>query len=189
MTTWLDAEAGRRLEVLAKLLEYPTAHSTALETRLSPGAQTALAPFLEWASSVKPWQAEELYARTFDIQATACLETGWHLFGETYKRGMFLVRMTEATRAFGVACGTELPDHLGVVLRLLARLPADAEPRELVSEVLLPALARMRAAFGKDARNPYLAVLDATATQLHTDFPNVTFEPAHLPVFAMETSP
>jgi nitrate reductase delta subunit len=72
---------------------------------------------------------------------------GYHLFGETYKRSVFLLGLKQRYRALGFAMdAAELPDRLSVVLRFLACCPDDALRDELIDEAVLPALGRMSAA-------------------------------------------
>jgi len=40
---------------------------------------------------------------TFDINPACALEVGWHLFGEDYMRGQFLVRMREELSKYEIA--------------------------------------------------------------------------------------
>jgi nitrate reductase molybdenum cofactor assembly chaperone NarJ/NarW len=148
-------------DALAELLDYP-------QPDLADAAERAgLSDFAAWAAGVDARELEEVYTRTFDLSAPCCLELGWHLFGETYKRGEFLVRMTVAARAHGVVPGTELADHLAVVLRLLGRLGPDEDARGLVEEAVLPAIEKMIAAV---ADNPYRGLLAAVETRLRADF-------------------
>jgi nitrate reductase assembly molybdenum cofactor insertion protein NarJ len=85
------------------------------------------------------------------------LETGWHLFGEDYNRGAFLVRMRGLLRRHGIEEGPELPDHLESVLRVLGAMGQE-EASSIAREFILPAVARMRAPLAGTA-NPYEAVL------------------------------
>jgi nitrate reductase delta subunit len=132
---------------LALALCYPAREETRVVLEDFPG-------FAELA----PEELEELYTRTFDINPVCSLETGWHLFGEDYNRGAFLVRMRGSLRAHGIEEGAELPDHLESVLRLLdAMEESDATP--LAREFILPALAKMRAPLAGTG-NPYARVLE-----------------------------
>ena len=81
------------------------------------------------------------------------LEVGWHLYGEDYHRGAFLVRMRGLLREHGVPEETELPDHLTHVLPVLGRLD-DARAEALARGYVLPALVKMLDGFG-EKRNPY----------------------------------
>lgn len=110
-------------------------------------------------------EREELFTRTFDINPTCTLEIGWHLFGEEYERGAFLVEMRRRLRETGLEEGGELPDHLSCALRLLGRLDGGRPEAEEVSAFargfLLPALVKMLTGFG-ERENPYRAALEAT---------------------------
>lgn len=112
----------------------------------------------EGFGSLSATEIEELYTRTFDINPVCSLEVGWHLYGEDYNRGTFLVAMRGLMRSLGVEEGSELPDHLGSVLRVLGRMePGQATP--FAREYVLPAIGRMLEGFG-EAPNPYRAVLE-----------------------------
>lgn len=103
---------------------------------------------------------EELYTRTFDINPVSSLDIGWHLFGETYDRGKFLVEMRALLRRCGVEESAELPDNLTHVLFAVGRMPHD-EAVAFISTHLLKALEKMMEGFaGK--QNPYEHVLAAT---------------------------
>ena len=102
---------------------------------------------------------EELYTHTFDINPVCTLEIGWHLFGEDYSRGAFLVRMRELMRRVGVEESSELPDHLPQVLAVIGRVPAD-EAESLAREFALPAIDKMLGGLG-DKKNEYRSVLEA----------------------------
>lgn len=131
----------------AALFEYPRADVRAraghLLTALSPAhpeAAAALERFLAGLPCELSAQ-EELYARSFEVQALATLHLGYVLFGDAYQRGALLVELNRERRAAGLPDGGELPDHLGQVLRLLPRLEEAGLRRELVEALLLPALA------------------------------------------------
>jgi nitrate reductase assembly molybdenum cofactor insertion protein NarJ len=112
-------------------------------------------------------ELEELYTRTFDISPVCSLEVGWHLYGEDYNRGAFLVRMRSLLRSLGIEEGAELPDHLESALRALGAL-AESSPEDadaLARKFILPAIAKMRDGFPTDT-NPYGAVLERTETFL-----------------------
>jgi nitrate reductase molybdenum cofactor assembly chaperone len=122
---------------------------------------------------------QELYVQTFEFNPACTLEIGWHLFGENYERGEFLVRMREQLRRHGIAESTELPDHLTHLLLLVAAMKHD-EAARLAGEFLLPALAKIAAAV-PDAH--YQSALRAIERKLETDFPDAPRRPALLPIF------
>ena len=175
------------LDHLAALLDYPEPDVLAQAERARgalaewPAAAAELEAFAAHVAGCDPREVEELYTRTFDIMATCCLDVGYQLFGETYKRGLFLVKMRDACRRHGVDARTELPDHLPVVLRLLARLAPEDEPEELVREVLLPAVGKMLLPF-HDAPNPYAGLLRAVDAVLRAVWPPATRVVPLLPV-------
>ena len=85
---------------------------------------------------------EEVFTQAFDLSTTNCLEVGWHLYGEDYKRGQFLVRMRAALAEKGIAESLELPDHLSHCLQLLSRLD-DEDSEIFVGHFLQPAITRI----------------------------------------------
>ncbi len=92
-------------------------------------------------------EVQEVFTRSFDVQAITTLDVGYVMFGDDYKRGELLVNLSREHRAVGLDCGSELPDHLPNVLRLLARWEDRALAAEFVQEILHPALERMIAEF------------------------------------------
>lgn len=111
---------------------------------------------------------EELYTRTFDIQAIAHLDVGYVLFGEDYKRGHFLVKMQALQSEHRNDCGTELSDHLPNVLTLLVKMKNE-EAAELAGKIVLPAVTKMLEGFS-DKGNLYGEVLQAVRETLKQDF-------------------
>ncbi len=93
---------------------------------------------------------QEVFTRSFDVQSITTLGVGYVMFGDDYKRGEVLVNLNREHRAAGVDCGTELPDHLPLVLRLLARWQDPEIVAEFVEEMLYPALEKMIGEFGSE---------------------------------------
>ena len=115
-------------DCLADLFGYPRDDYQSLVSRLRAVAPaTPLEALAEqFAANVADrtlLELEELYTRTFDLNPICALEVGWHLFGEDYNRGLFLVRVRQLLARYAIAEEGELPDHLAHVLRILARLP------------------------------------------------------------------
>ena len=160
------------LDAMAAVLAYPHFDYPERLSRLravlaaAPGDPDArdragelLDRFMAATSGFGVAEYEELYTRTFDINPIASLEVGWHLFGETYERGAFMVAMREQLRHCGVEESAELPDHITHVLAAVGRMPADVAYR-LVSPRIQMAVEKMLAGFeGKD--NPYRDVMAA----------------------------
>lgn len=165
---------------LAKLLLYPRddfrSRALVVEKFLRgshPEMAGTLAPFTARVSELSATQLEELYTRTFDVQAMCCLDVGFVLFGEDYKRGQFLVKLLELCQTYDVDCGTELADHLTNVLPLVARLQEANrdEARDFVERLVLPALQKMQDSFGKEnSGNAYASVLTTVQCCLQKDF-------------------
>jgi nitrate reductase delta subunit len=121
---------------------------------------------------------QELYVQTFEFNPACTLEIGWHLFGENYERGEFLVRMREQLRRYGIAETAELPDHLTHLLPLIGRMDR-AEAAQLACESVLPALAKLQLPEG----SPYAAALANIRQQLESEFGPAKSLPQQFPIF------
>lgn len=88
-------------------------------------------------------EVQEIFTRSFDVQAITTLGVGYVMFGDDYKRGEVLVNLNRELRAVGIDPGSELPDHLPNVLRLVARWEDRELAEEFVVEILYPALGAM----------------------------------------------
>jgi nitrate reductase delta subunit len=142
-----------------------------------PEAACNLERFAAELSPLSTTENEELFTRTFDLNPVCALELGWHLFGENYERGEFLVVMRGQLRRFGLPETTELPDHLAQVLRVLGRLPA-AEADRLLSARVLPALEKMLAGLSR-SESPFLHLLEAVRDVLLSPYAVALPEVSH----------
>jgi len=161
-------------DTLAALLRYPDDTTASLRSRLGNVLQSqergteprpsgsGLEEFARAAAALSVEELQELYVRTFEMTPDACLDIGWHLFGENYERGEFLVRMRQTLRRCGVAESSELPDHLSHVLAALGRMENDEAVR-FVEECLQPALAKIISALDG---HPYQALLRGVESAL-----------------------
>ena len=180
-------------ENLAAVLEYP---GEGILERLSaclgllredyPEAARRLEKFENYSASVSPDSLRELYTVTFDLNPVCTLDVGYHVFGESYKRGAFLAGLQRSLREHGLEAGAELPDHLTVVLKLLARIESGEDRSALVELILVPALARMKKAF-EGGDNPYAEVIRAVDLVIRQDHaieePEATVAQADLSFF------
>ncbi len=166
--------------LFAEILDYPSpALAERVEELLSLAsvadgeAARLLGRFREFVEESSPETREELYTGTFDLQPLCYPHVGYHLFGEEYRRGMFMAKLREHYRSCGFADGEELPDHICIILRFLGRRePRDVE-RELVAECLIPALEKMVASVAA-AMNPYCDALQALLLLLVAGYPGQT---------------
>lgn len=171
--------------LFAELLEYPTSglsqavrQCIRLVEQLNPDAASYLLEFADFANGVPLGCLEETYTGAFDLKAAYSPYVGYHLFGDTYNRSLFLVGLSERYHQHGFTPGRELPDHLAVMLRFLAICPDPTMKAELIQDALLPAvehLTRSKAGKGDDEaveaqpaeENKYRLVLDALHETLH----------------------
>ena len=180
-------------ESLAAVLEYPRAEiSGQMRACLEglhedyPEAARRLEKFEKYTASVSTDSLRELYTATFDLNPVCTLDVGYHVFGESYKRGAFLAGLQRTLSEHGLEAGAELPDHLTVVLRLLARMESGEDRSALVELILATALARMKKAF-EGGDNPYAEVIRAVDLVIRQDHgieePEATVTQADLSFF------
>jgi nitrate reductase molybdenum cofactor assembly chaperone NarJ/NarW len=157
--------------LLAALVSYPgreyrtTLRSAAAElAAVSADAAEAVEAFAAAVEPLTLGELQQLYTHAFDLSPLCPLDLGWHLFGEQYERGAFLVRMRTALERHGVQESTELPDHLSYVLQLAGRVPPEAMP--LRPEELDAALAKMAAALDA-AGSPFHHLMRAIQESVH----------------------
>lgn len=166
------------LQTFASLLEYPTAQiqqqaqAGLAELQAVPEAAQALEAFCRAIEPLSLERLQELYTVTFDMQPLCYPYIGYHLFGESYKRGAFMAQLNETYHTHDFCPQQELPDHLPVALRYLGLEPARREEdfgRTLILEGILPALAKMRQVFNQHTENPYASLLTALELVLATE--------------------
>jgi nitrate reductase delta subunit len=162
-------------EALADLLEYPGPGLAQAASRCRdllgayPREAREVGAFAALVRGSDLASLEELYTRTFDLHPPHCLDVGFQLFGESYKRGLFLVKVQRAVGAHAIGHKGVLPDHLPVMLRLLSAVGSEEDPRGLAEEAIVPALGKIREAF-KDAENPYRAILEVCLSVVMGEF-------------------
>ena len=157
---------GHLYRLFADLLDYPSPALARQAHEATAGAATAqsdalLSQFCTFVEQASPARLEELYTGTFDLQAVCYPYVGYHLFGDSYKRSMFMAQLNGGYRDRGFSPGNELPDHVAVILRFLATAPGDPFSQALLHDGLIPALEAMVGAFDDHSDNPYAGVLRA----------------------------
>jgi nitrate reductase molybdenum cofactor assembly chaperone len=143
--------------LLAELFEYPTADlpQTARAVAAAaadryPDAAATLDRFRELLPAADLTAMQELFIRSFDVQAVTTLDVGYVLFGDDYKRGQLLAHLNREHNDLGNDCGKELPDHLPNLLRLIAKHTDAALVEELVREIVAPAVRSMIGEFSAE---------------------------------------
>ncbi|MFC7704224.1 nitrate reductase molybdenum cofactor assembly chaperone [Plastorhodobacter daqingensis] len=159
----------RTFKALSALLSYPSADLQAAvpavrdilaaEAVLPPAQLAGLDPLLASLAEDDLFDLEERYVILFDRSRTLSLNLFEHIHGEGRDRGGAMVDLLETYRAGGFdLMGSELPDHLPVLLEFLSLRPLD-EARAILADAghILVALAERLAR----RETPYAAVLSA----------------------------
>ncbi len=145
------------LQLLASLFEYPDADypdrvrdiKDILSGRYSD-ATAELERFIELLPVNDLQKMQELFTRSFDVQAVTTLDVGYVLFGDDYKRGILLANLNREHRNAGIDTGTELADYIPNLLRLMAVIEDEEVLRDLAYAILAPALLEMIGEFSTD---------------------------------------
>ena len=163
----LQLENEHDLTPLADLLEYPDERTVRAASRCRAAcagtpAGGHLEAFAGEIAALPPESLEEAYVRAFLVAPTAAPYVGVHLFGEeSFKRAHFMAQLVERFQALGFSPGSELPDHLGVLLRFADRIDGE-ERRDLERWCLAVPVTAMHASLVA-TQNPYRHVLAAIA--------------------------
>lgn len=172
------------LNAFGELLSYPNERTMTVTEWLYclikddlPEAATCVSEFGTWSERTTPGDWEETFTQTFDNNPKCALEVGWHLFGEEYARGMFLVRMREEMRRFGIVESGELPDHLVHVLKILAAMPGN-EAGPFATACVLPGVKKLRDGVAT-VSTPYAGIVEALVKVLDHIWPG-SHEPSQV---------
>ncbi|MDE2026929.1 MAG: hypothetical protein KGJ11_00130 [Candidatus Omnitrophica bacterium] len=140
----------KHYELSADLFRYPdrsfyknVAELLTLLKEKYPSAGQALQIFFDHIIDKELKCMEELYTRSFEIQAITTLDVGYVLFGDDYKRGEILSNLAREHETAQNDCGIQLADHLPNLLCLMARSKDGGFIKDLVEEILSPALKSM----------------------------------------------
>lgn len=115
-----------------------------------PEAASEMDFFIDFVNEATLSEMQELYLRSFDVQAITTLDIGFVLFGEDYKRGQLLVNLNREHRDAQNDCNTELADSLPNVLNLLAKMTNDEMRDEIASKLVIPAVVKMSSEFSTE---------------------------------------
>jgi nitrate reductase molybdenum cofactor assembly chaperone NarJ/NarW len=154
------------LPLFARAFQYPfpgqiDALYTETQAMLNaPGGQ-ALAKFAEKLKALSLSEQEELYTRTLDLSPLSAPYVGYHIWGESYKRGEFMAALNKEMKVYEIDLEGELPDHLLPILRYLNATPSPIP--ELIN-ILDQSLSSMIKSLKKsEDDNPYLYLFEALA--------------------------
>jgi nitrate reductase molybdenum cofactor assembly chaperone NarJ/NarW len=146
--------------LFADVLDYPSPalteqvrHCLSELTALQPEAAEMMRQFQTEQAKMTLGELEELYTSTFELQPDCTPNLGFHLFGNDARRNMFMAQLKQRMEAHHVALGSELPDHLSLILRLLAREGSEEERSVLIEDCLVPAASRMVDGLGQHAQS------------------------------------
>jgi len=124
-------------------------------------------------------ELQELYTGTFDMRPDRTTNLGCHLFGEDVRRNIFMAQLKDRMEARHIRTGTELPDHLSLVLQLLAAQDSTDDAETLITDCLIPCVTRMLASFDQNgSSNPYTHALQALLTVLREEVAAVATDEA-----------
>ena len=146
-----DTSEKRIFQLFSQILGYPmedlaeaTRECEVLIKKETPEAAELLAEFRSIVEDTPLGHMEEIYTGAFDLEANWQLYTGFHLFGESYARSLFLLELKERFRAAGFPPPEgALPDHAAVLLSFLGVCDDRQQVDELIQEALLPTLNRL----------------------------------------------
>ena len=161
---------------LGVLLDYPGPDVLESATEFSevlqldfPESAEQIGIFVDFANDTSLGRLEEIYTGTFDVNPACYIYVGYLLFGESFKRGKFMVRLKAKYREHDFSAGNELPDHLALMFRFLAQIKTDETLYEqLTDNCMLPALEIMIDSFSSSTSspNPYFQVLQVASAVL-----------------------
>jgi len=190
--------------LFGKLLEYPEHHI--VETvdeciRVTDGvsseAAAILRSFREFVADTSLGRLQEEYTRSFDMEEAHSLYVGFHLLGESYKRSAFLVELHDRYRPYDIDLGSELGDHIPIMLRFLAVCEDPEIGSEIIGDALWPALRKIttRPAREEDLEEgppkealPYHSLLDAL-TLVVGELPEARLEEEEPALVTASTTP
>ena len=175
-----DDAARLSLSRFADLLEYPrgdvagVARDCATSIAIDqPEAAALLRDFAAVVATLAPGAIEEIYTSTFDLDPVCYPYVGYHVFGETYKRSIFLLALKERYRACGITVDSELSDHVAPMLRYLVAGEDEEDVAVVAREAMLPALQRMtgraKSAGHDDEDSPPVVDIPAAERRLYRE--------------------
>jgi len=136
-------------ELLSKIFEYPKddykEHIKSVAESIKEKYPIASKELMELYSKLPDniYRLQELYTKSFEVQAITSLEIGYVLYGDDYTRGEILANLSAEHKKVGNICKEELPDHLSNILKLIARMEDKETLNDLVRFMVAPAVENM----------------------------------------------
>lgn len=148
-----------------ELLSYPTDRlkMTAADCydqlkQSAPDAAKVFEEFLQYLDQQSTRQIQESFTSAFDLQALCQPYVGYQLCGESQARTIFMMKLKELYESHNFSCGTELPDHLNVLLCYIGSINDPKGNAEIVVDALLPAVKKI-VAEDEMQTHPYLPLV------------------------------
>ncbi|MBT3478307.1 MAG: hypothetical protein HOA15_03635 [Candidatus Marinimicrobia bacterium] len=138
---------------LIPMLSYPNVDTISAVKRMENHGSKSLKTYLDFIADTSLSDLQEKFTQTFDMSPTTSLDLGWHLYGEAYERGAFMLKIRELLRMQGIEETSELPDHLTHVLAAMDGLD-EKNCGKFVQKYVQPALEKIMDGF-KDSDNPF----------------------------------
>lgn len=168
--------------ILGELFRYPekSVNSKLLDLKNIiavdyPECLDLISAFIDHQNNKSLDEQREYYIKTFDVQASCYLDIGYLLFGEDYKRGEFLVNLSNEHKKAENNCGSELADHLPNLLNLIDKTQDKIFVEELAYRLMIPAIKEMLKTF-VDKGNIYKTALELLLIILEKDFAGLNYE-------------
>lgn len=139
------------LQYFSEMLDYPQPDLplSIHECRVSliqagfPDIANLLNELEELAKNNPDGMLKEIYTGIFDLNPSFYPYVGFHLFGESHFRSLFMVELKKRYREHGFTKEKELPDHFSVMLQFIARNTEAELGKELITDALLPVLEKL----------------------------------------------
>ena len=138
----------------------------------------SISSFAEFVDASPLETLQEEYVSTFDFNPATAPYLGHHLFGDNQKKGGYMIRLKQEYGRYGyIPAGTELPDHMAVVLGFLshlARAEGDKVRQPIIADSVMPGVERLAALFAARKESHWTQVVEAARQLCAADCKEVT---------------
>ncbi|HET6513805.1 MAG TPA: nitrate reductase molybdenum cofactor assembly chaperone [Thermodesulfovibrionales bacterium] len=171
-------------QALAQAFSYPWNRETLLWSveqlrgSLESCGEDPLAGLREFISRSDLARIQEEYTVAFDLSPACAPYVGYHLFGDTHKKGEYMIKLKGIYREHGYyPPDSELPDHLSVLFDFLAHMRREAmdeERRDFLSAHMLEGMNKMRSVAGSKPEMLWRDLITAACMICAADCEEVT---------------